>query len=435
MSATLPFAETLSDETRRHCRRAAIASTLSGCISTQLLESNAALVLFLTLLGGSESIAMFSSSIMSLSGILLLIPCAAFAARWGLRFTYGISCFAGFFGFCLIAAAPFFGAWGKFCVICGCFLYTLTLNFYSSTWYPLLDNILRKEERVPFFSKMRFIYMLFNACLLFLLGKMLGAGRSLWVFQGVFLLAGIGLLVRKFCMDLLPINPAMRRESPDLRKSTSLCLHNSDLLGFSAYLCCLYFAFSAALPLTMIYMKVVLNVASGTIMTFTAIHLLGKLSGFFLLGRLGNSVSMAFQILFTHILALFSVGALFFLAEGGPGMTVLAGTAFFFLGMVNAFLMCISAVEMLFLATPGNKIMAIAFCSTFISLGTAGGTLLTAFLLKKGYLKGVREIFGMTVSGYQLLPGICFLGILLIFLLLPFVPAMRRKKEKERAST
>ncbi|MBP5181742.1 MAG: hypothetical protein J6331_01815, partial [Lentisphaeria bacterium] len=102
-TAVLPFAETLSDETRRRCRRAAIASTLSGCISTQLVESNAAIVLFLTLLGGSESIAMFSSSIMSLSGILLLIPCAAFAARWGLRFTYGISCFAGFFGFCLIA--------------------------------------------------------------------------------------------------------------------------------------------------------------------------------------------------------------------------------------------------------------------------------------------------------------------------------------------
>ena len=187
------------------------------------------------------------------------------------------------------------------------------------------------------------------------------------------------------------------------------------------------------MPLTLIYMKTALNIAAGTIVILTSVNLLGKLAGFFLLGRYGRYVTMAFQIFFTHVLALLSVGALFFLAKGGMGMLILAGTAFFFLGMVNAFLMCTSAVEMLALATPGNKIMAIAFCSTFVSIGTASGTLLTTWLLGGGVLKDSWNFLHMEISKFQLLSGFFFLGILLIFLLLPFIPAVaRRRSEQEK---
>ena len=79
------YADILSDRQRLICRRTAVCSTMFGCISTQLIESNALIVLYLTKLGGSDSFSMFSSSLTSLSNILLLIPCAALAAGWGLR--------------------------------------------------------------------------------------------------------------------------------------------------------------------------------------------------------------------------------------------------------------------------------------------------------------------------------------------------------------
>lgn len=425
----LPFAETLSDEKRRHYRNTAIGSTLLGCISSQLVENGAVIVLFLTLLGGSESFAMFSSSLMSLSGIFLLIPCAAFAAKCGIRITYSISCIAGFLGFCLIAAAPYCGTLGKYAVITGCSVYTLTLNFYSSTWYPLLDNFLRKEERTAFFSRMRFIYMLFNAGLLFLLGKCAGSNTPVWAFQLLFLLAGAGLLGRKICMDHFPLDPAMQRESADLRKTLPICLHNRPLMGFSIYLCCLYMTFSAALPMTMIYMKNTLHIATGTIVILSSVNLLGKLTGFFLLGKTGRYCSMRTQILFTHILALLSVGALVFLSGGGIKMLILAGSAFFFLGTVNALLMCINAVGILELAVKGNKLMAMAVCSTLVYIGTAAGTLLTTFLLKEGVIKNIWILAGKEFSKFQLLAGAFFLGIFLCFLLLPFVPGMSQKMQ------
>ena len=72
-------------------------------------------------------------------------------------------------------------------------------------------------------------------------------------------------------------------------------------------------------------------------------------------------------------------------------MLVLAGTAFFFLGTVNALLMCLNSVGILELAMKGNKLMAMAVCSTMVYIGTAAGTLLTTFLLKEGVIKNANS--------------------------------------------
>ena len=423
------YADTLSDRQRRHYRRTAVSSTMFGCISTQLIESNALVVLYLTMLGGSDSFSMFSSSLTSISNILLLIPCAALAARWGLRRTYTLSSAVGFLAFLLMAAAPFLGSGAKYAVISGCFIYALTLTFYASTWYPLLDNFLKPEERGPFFSRMRFIYILFNAGLLFLLGKFLGANPPLWLLQGVFVVAGTALWGRKICMDHLPLDPAMQRESPDLKKTLGICLHNQSLVGFSVYLCFIYLAFSAALPLALIYMKANLKLADGTIVMLTSIHLIGKLAGFWLLGKISGIIAMRWQLIGTHILALATLLLLLFLLPGMKGLIFLFGLAFFLLGVTNAFLLCISSVEMLALATPGNKIMAIAFCSTSISIGTAAGTLLTSLLLGCGALAPVWHLGGLQLTKFQLLFGLYVLAVLFFFLLLPLVPAVVRKHE------
>ena len=401
-----------------------------GCISTQLIESNALVVLYLTMLGGSDSFTMFSSSLTSLSNILLLIPCASLAAGWGIRRTYTASSAIGFCAFLLIAAAPYLGSAAKYAVITGCFVYALTLTIYASTWYPLLDNILTPDDRNGFFSRMRFCYMLFNAGLLFVLGKFLGADPPLWLLQGVFLLAGSALWGRKFCMDRLPLDPAMQRESPNLVRTLGICLRNRPLVGFSLYLCAVYLAFSAALPLALIYMKTALGIPAGTIVLLTSVNLVGKLAGFAALGRWGSRFSLRQQMIGTHLLALLTVGLLLLLGPGTPRLPVFFGLAFFLLGMVTAFLMCTSAVGMLVLATPGNKIMAIAFCSTSISAGAAAGTLGCTFLLGSGVLSSILEGISPGIGKFQLIFALECLALVLFAALLPLVPAMVRRHEE-----
>ena len=422
----MSFADTLTSQQRKHYRNVAVTSAMFGCISTQLIESNAMIVLYLTLLGGSDSISMFSSGLPSISHILLLIPCASFAARFGLRKTYTFSSAVGFFAFLLIAAAPWLGNFSRHAVLAGCFIYALTLTIYLSTWVPLLDNMLCSNERGAFFSRMRVTYMLFNAVLLFALGKLLNQSPSLMVLQIVFIVAGLGLWGRKFCMDALPIDPEMRRESPNLKESLSTCLHNQPLVGFAVYFCFLYLAFSTAMPLALVYMKTNLKLPDGTIVIISSLNLAGKLAGYTIYGLASKRFSMRTMIIGTHLLAFGSVAVLLFLLPGVPALSVLFGAVFFLLGIVAALLVNITSVEMLALAKPGNKIMALAFCSTSSAIGQAAGTTLISLLLGCGALAESWRFYGIALTKFQLLFGISALALIFFLLLLPLVPAVVR---------
>lgn len=422
----MSYADTLTSDQRKHYSRVAITSAMFGCISTQLIESNAMIVLYLTMLGGSDSISMFSSGLTSISHILLLIPCASFAARFGLRKTYTFSSAVGFLAFLLVASAPWLGAWARHAVLTGCFVYALTLTIYFSTWIPLLDNVLISSERKSFFSRMRFTYMLFNALLLFLLGKFLENNPSIVVLQCVFVVAGLGLWGRKFCMDALPIDPEMRRESPNLKASLSTCIHNQPLVGFSIYFCFLYLAFGAAMPLALVYMKKELNMTDGVIVIITSLNLAGKLAGYLINGIFAKRLSIRWMLIGAHLLALLSVIFLLCLLPGTPGLAVWFGIAFFLIGVVWAFLVNVNSVELLALAKPGNKIMAMAFGATACAIGQAAGSTLTSLLLGCGALAAKWHWAGLELSKFQLLFGIYALALGFFMILLPLAPAVIR---------
>ena len=423
----MSFADTFSVKERRHFQNIAIWSALCGGISTQLIENHAPLVLFLTMLGANESFAMFSTSLPWISQLLLLIPGASLCAFLGLRRTYTLSSVVGLLSFCLIAAAPFFGNGAKYTVLAGCFIYALTLTIYYSTWYPLLDNILSADDRSKFFSRMRFIYMIFIAIMLFLLGKFLQQKPELWLLQICFIVAGVTLIGRKMCMDKIPIAPEMQCESPALFKSLNICLHNRELIGFSVYMCFINMAFSAAMPLALIYMKTALDISAGNIMILTSVNMAGKITGFFLLGKFSSIVKVKYQFIITHILAFIAVAMLIFTAPSLNNLLWLFGCAFFLIGLVNALLQCIAAAEMLTIARPGNKIMAIAFSMTAIAVGTALGTLLTTLLLK---VFRTAVICNIELSKYRWLFVLFAAAILLAGFLLYLVPAVRRKSCK-----
>ena len=411
----MSFADSLSDAQRRHYRHVAITSAICGGFSTQIIENNAPVVLYLTMLGASDSMSMFSTSLSGLATLFLLIPSASLCAFLGLRKTYTLSSLLGFLAFMLITFAPLFGGFARQSVILGGFIYGLSVTVYQSTWYPLLDNILKADERGKFFTTMRFIYMIFMALVLFGLGKFLQSKPSLWG--------------RKFCMDKLPIAPDMQHETPDIRKSLGICLHNASLTGYSVYLCFFYIAYASAIPLALVYMKTSLNMAAGTIMILTSVNMAGKITGFFLLGKFGKYLNSCKQTLINHLLAFIAILLLLSAVPSAKGLPVIFGTAFFLLGIVYALVNCIAAVEMLSLARPGNKIMAIAFCMTMIAIGTAAGTLLSTLLIGCGALAESWQFMGMTLTKFQLLFGMCALLMFFIVILFPLVPAVIGKHD------
>lgn len=426
----MAFADTLPDNVRKRSRFFAIASTIFGCVPEIIVDSNSLLIIYIVMLGGSEVFSMFSSSISSIASLFMLIPFAGVAARVGLKKTNTISCFLAGASFLIMTAAPYIGSWGCYLVIASMFLFAVTRPLYTSCWYPMLDSMLQSHERSSFFGRMRFTYMVFNTCLLFLYSKILGASPSMLLIQCILVFAGFMAVGRKYCMDQMAVDPAAATEDKlKVTHALGICLKNSPLVGFSIYMCFLNLAFAAAAPLGIIYMKNFLKFGADVIVLITTMELIGKIAGYAVMNKVFKTCGMRFLILFTHLLAFLVCLLLFLSFPFFSKVTYLLGTAFFFSGVTGAFLLCISSMEMLALARPGNKIMAMAFCGTSTGLGTAIGRLGTTVILGCTVFQTKWEVWGMELTKYHFLFAFFCFFILFVTVLFPMVPAIISRHE------
>ena len=235
-------------------------------------------------------------------------------------------------------------------------------------------------------------------------------------------------------MDRLPISPDMKRESPDLRKALSICLHNFPLIRFSIYQCCMYLVIPTVPALALVSMKTELGLENGTIVVISSTALVGRLAGYLLMGELSKRISMRNLIVGTHLGSFFAVVPLIFITRSSPGLAVLLGAVFFINGVVWALLLCINSVEMLVLARPGNKIMAVAFCSSAIAFGSTAGTLITSGLLGCTAFPKRIVLAGYEIGKFQFFFLVYTLAIMVFLILLQQVPAVTRKEHNLKRS-
>ena len=418
---TQAFSELLSDNIRRSCRRSAVVSALFGCVSEVMLDSNTVIILYLLALGGSGTFSMFATSLQGISTILLAIPSAWIAGRFGLRMTYTVSCSVALGAFLLMAAAPWFGeAAAPIIVIAGIFAFSLSRPLYVSTWYPMCDSFLRSEERAPFFGSMRFAYMSLNTVLIFLIGCFMGKESPIWLFQIVIALAGICIIGRKLCLDRLPKDPRLQAKNPDILPALKISLGNFPLIGYCLYVIVLYASVMGAFALAIIYMKKVLDFSPFSIMLVTSCGQAGSIAGYALFGWFSKRFSQAKLHLATHLLYLICIGSLAFLFRDSLWCEARMALLFFGNGFAFAFIMCLTSIQMLTLPRPGNKVMAMAFISTAQNLGTAVSRLSVTLVLALGILATEWDFGSVSFTQYQtMFLGAAFLTLFgLLFLLL-----------------
>ena len=95
------LASCMNDVQRKRYRLLAFASTWTGCMSEVLFDSSAIVLLFITALGGSEALTMFSTSFSSIAWAVLLIPCSELARRLGLKWCLSWGVYLGMAGILL----------------------------------------------------------------------------------------------------------------------------------------------------------------------------------------------------------------------------------------------------------------------------------------------------------------------------------------------
>lgn len=425
----MAYADTLSPEVRKKARSNAFGSTWFGCVSEVMLDSTAIVTLYIFALGGSAAATVLVAGFSGIVSMFCLIPAATIVTRMGLKRAVKYACLTGCFGLLLAASAPYFGAYGKYIAMLGFFIYCLQRPLYGATWYPLLDNFLRPQDRGNFFGVMRFSYMLIIGIPFFIVGLLMGKEASIVLLQCIIAFAGIAVLGRWYFINKFPQDPNAKVEVPEMKKALSISLHNGPLTGYSVYVCLFTMVYAPIYPLTLAYLKEFVKLSAGDVQLISTVWIGGQLIPFLLYGTMLKKTSLRFLEIGVHITVMCVALALFFLPTSLSCFAWIVAALVLILSMAQSCYMCNNSAEIMALARPGNKNMAMAFIQTYAGMGAALGRNLTSVILGIGLLAPQWSLGGTTFNHYQSMFMIYGVIALIIFMLLPIMPSVISKHD------
>ncbi len=437
----MTFAQSLSDRQRARSERLAIYSALCGCIPEMTIDTGAIVVVYIAMLGGGDAAKMLATGLTPVAMVFFCLLFSSACDRFGLRRAVSVACSTAFLAFALMAAAPLAGGARLGCFLAACLLYCLTRPLHVTSWYPIVDNFLRPEDRASFFARMRFGYSALNACLMFAIGKLLasmGDEPPLWVLQAILLVFGFGNLGRMYFLNRIAIapellNPPLRAalhatgQKYSLREGLGVSFRNGPLVGFCIYFCLYNVVACSFIPLSIVYMKSAeFNAPPSAIMSVAALSLAGSLVGYLFSRRILGAIGTRASILACHAAAGLLPAALFLCAPGNPHRIPIIGAAQFLAAFAAALMMVVNSMESLALARPGNKTVALAVCQVFSNIGSAVGRFGVTAVLACGILSPKWVLGTLTVTRFQsifLVDALLMVFFLVLLVLLPaFIP-------------
>ena len=405
--------------------------TLSCCCTAMgdvPFTDAAIIILYAQALGAGDGFTMVTTSLMPCIMGLLSIPSAWLTMRMKsyhqviLRATVCALFMLGF-----IVCAPYFGRQAVSMLILFLILFSAFHTIYVSAWFPLLDTFLTHETRSRYLGNMRFSWQLCSSVLLFLIGLYIGKSPSVGQLQQVMI----------FCMVIFACKYGFIAEVPNFRhreeKSMSFrfglatALANKSLTGYSVYQFILNLAAYGTIPLVTLYLKRALHAPDNVIVFISSVTLAGMLTGSLCAGPMIQRFGIRNVFLFVHVMFALTNFSLFFMGKGVlPDKVlyvVITGLQFLY-SFTFACANISSSSEMMALATPGNKVMAMAFCNSFYYAGQGLSRLLTSAVLGSGILAPFWVCGGQTFSHYQsifLIYGICIVFAATLLVVVPAV--------------
>ena len=420
----MTYAESLPENIRKRGRIYAYGSTLFGCISEVLLDNSAVIIIYFTMLDGGDMLTMMGTSFIGIAGALLYLPSSMIIVRTGLKPMVLYSCLAGSAGFLLMALSPLIGMTAaKYAALGGCLIYCISRVTYGATWFPLLDAFIRPEDRAGFFSKMRLIYSSFNGVMLFCIGLLMLHNPSIVILQVVIGIAGIAYMGRYLCIARFPENKRDVVDIPDIKKGFGIALRNGPLTSYAVYNGLFTIAYSTLTPLSYLYMNQYVKLNTGTVKIISSAGIGGLIAGYFCYGKLFANTKLKYMELAAHLIFMMTAFTLFLVDGSTCGFAWIAGAVIFFQSVGYSIYMCNNSAELLALARPGNKTMAMAFVLTYSSAGSAISRFGTSLILGTAMLSPVWSCGMRQISSYQTLFLLFGMMLLVLLFLLPTLPS------------
>ena len=373
-----------------------------------------------------------------LQAFLISLVATVLTARQRYQTSILESTVIGLCAFALIMLCPFFGPCGKWLHLAGLMAYGVGNVIYMTSWQPLLNTFLSDERRSLYLGKMRFTWQLCTALFLFLVSRIIGKNPPAGYLQLVMVAGFIVFSGRLLCISSVP---TFRRENASRQKfhfkeGILLALFNKPLAGFSVYIFVLNLFAFGTLAMNTLYLKNGLHAPASIIVLMSSISLLGQLTGSFSTGRLIHAFGTRPLLLILHTTFALTNLWFFFMGRGLCGdhlLYTLIAVAVFIHSFMIACADVTSTNEMMHLATPGNEVVAMAFCNGFNYAGRALSSLLSSLILGAGFLADEWVLGRMHGLRYQSIFLISCIGIVFAYILMLVVPAIFPGRNGEAA--
>ena len=423
------MSENTSSTQRKKYQRYIIASECCGSIPGAMLTDSAVIIFFITQLGLGESFSVMTSSFRFLISGLLTIPCAYFAMYLGCRQAVKLSSLTGTIAFLLLALSPFAGPYKGICAMACCILYCLALTIYSPAIWPLIDSTLEKGERIGFIGRNRFSWMICSSVFILLCGFLTDKDTPLWQLQLAIGAAALIAFGRYIFIGKIPDVGRAPAGKLSFGKALKTAASNLPLCGFALYLFFLYLGAYALIPVGYIYLKRVLLVPANEVIIISGLAMGGTMTAYFLIGKITKLLSPGRIIPLVHGILLLNAGILFLLPSAWKCTPYIIGAVLVITSMTIAVSSAVTAGEILALARPDNKLMAVAFGNTIYQIGMGGGRFMASLLLGCGALCPSWTMWGMNLSNCQ---SLFLVSLIILFFALPLlllVPSLIKERD------
>lgn len=396
----------------------------------------AIIILYANMMGASDMFAMITTCLSPLTTGFFSLAAAYIAGKQKYQLTIIEVTIFSLLLFGMIVLAPFFGQWSITVLLVSLALFSIFHSIYVSAWFPLLSTFLYPERRGSYFGRMRFSWQLSSAMLLFIVGLVIGKTPPIGHIQIVMLISLCIYACRCFFIGAIPSyvreDDKVNENKFTFKEGLSLAVQNKPLTGFSAYTFILNLSAYGTIPLVTLYMKKGLEAPDNVIVLISSVTLAGMLAGSFCAGKLLMRFGVRNLLLLVHITYIIANILLFTLGKDvmAPNMLYITiGAVLFGYSFMFACSDIAASSEMLALATPGNKVMAMAFFNGFNYSGRGLSRLLTSLILGSGALAASWTLGGASVTHYQTLFLVYAACVLFAAALLVVVPAIFPKGE------
>lgn len=392
----------------RRAERNAIFSSCCGVTGEVILTDSAVIILYAGLLGAGDSLSLMTTAVLPLLNGILILPMAGIAPFCGSRKLVLNSNFLALGGYLAVVAAPFAGSFGISVLLGGVFIFSVCQTGFVAGWFPLLDTFLIPERRTFFLGRMRFWHQVTAIGFLGVLSFLIGKNPGIKTLQAALFIGGCIFAGRLFFIMRITAFPEKKQKIFSWRKGLFLAARNRLLRSFSFYSFLLNCAMFGVVPLMLLYLKNAWDFPDGELVLVSAAAFAGMPAGYLIAHYLEKRTGTRQSFLFLNLLLSMDLLLLFFLPPGGTVLKITVAICLMVCNFCIAANSVITGGAMMAMASPGNKVMAMAFWGAFYYGGSGISRLGASLLLGSEKFTEYCRFWG--VDQYH--------GLLAVFILL-----------------